>query len=207
MDLPTLFLLLAKISNFCLRFYGWLIVAAILLTWIQPDPSNRWMRWLRRLTSPFINWVGEWLPRILLPFSAYIALLMVWNLAEVFGEILINVGSFASGRLPAAALGVRLAGFGLTWLVLMLRSFLSFLILLMVIWFVITLVKPSLHNPIVRTIGMLVDPFISPIQRRFPGWCWVGSVDISPLLVLLIVWLLISWPISWLFQLAFILTH
>ena len=59
-----------------------------------------------------------------------------------------------------------------------LQNFLYFLVILLLVWFVLTLVSPSLNNPIVRTVYVLVDPFITPLQRRLPRM----RMDFSPLI-------------------------
>ena len=54
---------------------------------------------------------------------------------------------------------------------------LFFLMMLLLVWFFLTLVSPSVSSPIVRTVFVLVDPFITPIQKWLPR----SKVDFSPL--------------------------
>ncbi len=191
------FAILGHLSEVFLRLYGWLIVISVLMTWVQPDRSNVLVRWVFRVTEPFIDWVGGWLPRKINQFRAYLALLLVWNLGRVSGGMLSSFGLFLGGELAARFLVIRLGGYFAVWILSVLSSLLGFLILLLLIWFVLTLIRPSLSNRLVQILAMLVDPFISPVQKRFSSWCWIGRVDISPLLVLLLGWV-ISFAVDWL---------
>ncbi|MEE8554991.1 MAG: YggT family protein, partial [bacterium] len=75
--------------------------------------------------------------------------------------------------------GVQVLGYFFLGLGIVLQNFLFFLMILLLVWFFLTLVSPSVNNPIVRTIYFLVDPFITPVQRRLPRM----RVDVSPLIV------------------------
>ena len=74
---------------------------------------------------------------------------------------------------------VRVFGYGLLGLGVVVQNFLFFLIIILLIWFFMTLVNPSLNNPIVRTLYILVDPLITPLQKRLPRM----QFDLSPLVV------------------------
>lgn len=169
--------LLATLTSWALEIYLWIIIAAILLTWVQPDPNNPIIRFLNRMTVPFWNWLARWLPRSLKLFSAYISLLVVWFLQVFVPGALVSIGAFSGGRINALELPTRVVGFFLLGLGVVLQNLLFLLIILLVIWFVLTLVNPSVNNILVRTIFFLVDPFITPLQRRLPRM----RVDISPL--------------------------
>jgi uncharacterized protein YggT (Ycf19 family) len=73
-----------------------------------------------------------------------------------------------------------------------LYNVLFFLVLALGVWFVLTLVSPAVNNPIVRTVFLLVDPIITPLQKWLPR----GRVDFSPLIAaaafLAINWFLVG---------------
>jgi YggT family protein len=60
------------------------------------------------------------------------------------------------------------------------------------IWIVIiraliSWVNPDPYNPIVRFLGAVTDPVLSPIRRRLP---YLGGLDFSPVIVILILFFL-----------------
>ncbi|HKI99997.1 MAG TPA: YggT family protein [bacterium] len=185
---------LATISFWALTIYEWITIIAILVTWVNPDPRNPIIQFLNNMTVPVWNWFQGWLPSALKLFSAYIALLAVWFLEIFVPGSLRGVARYSAGYLSAGQLPGVLAGFLLLGLGVVVKSLLFFLILLLVVWFFLTLVNPSVNNPIVRTLFMLVDPFITPIQRRLPR----QRVDISPLLaagLFLLLYVLVVSPL------------
>lgn len=195
--------LLATLTSWALEIYLWIIIAAILLSWVQPDPNNPIIRFLNRMTVPFWNWLSRRLPRALKMFAAYISLLVVWFLQVFVPGTLVSIGAFSAGRINALELPTRVVGFFLLGLGVVLQNLLFLLIILLVIWFVLTLVNPSVNNILVRTIFFLVDPFITPLQRRLPRM----KVDVSPLVAAGIFLLLNVLVVSELMRFAAALTQ
>jgi len=175
---PTILFFLATLTYWGLTIYAWIIIIAILVSWVHPDPRNPLIQFLNNMTVPVWNRLQTALPPSLKFFSAYISLLSVWFLRIFVPGMLGTFGSYSAGdvafaQVPGIIVGFFLLGLGqVTW------SLLSFLILLLLIWFCLTLINPSVNNPIVRVIFMLVDPLITPIQRRLPR----QRIDLSPLL-------------------------
>ncbi len=168
---------LAVLSEWALEIYQWMIIVAIVLTWVNPDPSNPIVRFLNRMTQPLWNWISGILPPALRLFAAYFSLLAVWFLRVFLPGVFTTLGEFAAERMAAGDVPVSLMGYFLLGLGVVLRNFFSFFTLLLLIWFFLTLVSPSINNPIVRTLYVLVDPFLAPIQRRLPRMRY----DLSPL--------------------------
>ncbi|MEE8395956.1 MAG: YggT family protein, partial [bacterium] len=157
----------------------WIIIIAILVSWLSPDPANPIIQFLNRMTRPVWDYLAVRLPKALRLFSAYISLLMVWFLKVFLPGSLGVLAGFSAGEVGFGEVPVRVTGFFLLGGSLVAKNLLYFLILLLLVWFFLTLVSPSVNNPIVRTIFFLVDPFITPLQKRLPRM----KVDISPLLV------------------------
>jgi len=174
----ALFDLLATLSFWALTLYEWIIIIAILVTWVSADPRNPIVQFLNNMTVPFWDWLGRWLPRPVKLFRAYISLLVIWFLQVFVPGVLRTVGGVFGGQVGLVGFPVHVVGYFLLGLGIVLQNLFFFLILLLLIWFFLTLINPSLNNPIVRTIAMLVDPFITPFQRRLPRM----RVDVSPLL-------------------------
>ena len=53
---------LALIIDKVLWIYNWIVIIAVLITWVNPDPFNPIVRFLRSVTQPVFEWVRERLP-------------------------------------------------------------------------------------------------------------------------------------------------
>jgi YggT family protein len=169
---------LATLTEWGLTIYEWILIIAILVTWVNPDPRNAIVQFLGNMTRPLWNRLQAVLPASLALLAAYISLLLVWFLKIFLPGTLRSLARVSAGTLGLFDLPLVVAGYFLLGLGVVTQSLLFFLMLLLVIWFFLTLINPSLNNPIVRTLFVLVDPFITPIQRRLPR----QRVDLSPLL-------------------------
>ena len=170
-----------SIAEFCqwgLTIYEWIILIAIVLSWVHPDPRNPIVQFLNNATRPFWNWIAARAPGSLANFAAYLSLLFIWFLKIFLPGSIVALGEFLGGSAGLFEFPVRVAGYFMLGVAVVLQNFLYFLVLLLGVWFVLTLVSPSVNNPIVRTIFILVDPFITPVQRRLPRM----RIDLSPLL-------------------------
>ncbi len=48
---------LAKVIDIFLNLYMWAIIIRALISWVNPDPFNPIVRFLRNVTDPFLNWI------------------------------------------------------------------------------------------------------------------------------------------------------
>jgi YggT family protein len=170
---------LATLTYWALTIYEWIVIIAILLSWVAPDPRNPIVTFLNSMTVPFWNWLRAYLPSHLSLFAAYVSLLVIWFLKIFLPGSIRSAASLAGELIGPADFAVQVGGYFFLGIADVLRNFLFFLIFLLLIWFFLTLVNPSVNNPIVRTIYFLVDPFITPVQRRLPR----SRIDLSPLIV------------------------
>jgi len=203
MPVESTFEFLAVLTQWALTLYGWIIIIAILISWVNPDPGNPIVRFLHRMTDPLWNYLREILPGSLTLFAAYISLLLVMFLEIFLPGVLRTMGDFSAGALSLGQTPTIVAGFFLLGIAVVARSLLYFLIILLLIWFFLTLINPSINNPIVRTVYILVDPFITPIQRRLPR----QKIDLSPLLAAGVFLLLNQLLLGKLIGYAFALTR
>ena len=169
---------LSTLLYWVLTLYEWIVIIAILLSWVHPDPHNPIVQFLNSLTVPLWNWLRPHLPAAIQLFTAYISLLLIWFLKIFLPGAIGSLGGWLSGQIDEVAMLLQVSGYFLLGTGIVLQNFLFFLILLFLVWFFLTLVSPSTTNPIVRTIYFLVDPFISPLQRRLPR----TRVDFSPVI-------------------------
>ena len=74
-----------------LNIYGWIILAAALITWVSPDPRNPVVQFLHKVTEPVLAPVRRLLPPWKtggLDLSPMIILIVIWVvLPRVFSMI------------------------------------------------------------------------------------------------------------------------
>jgi len=64
-----------------LHIYSFIIIAAALITWVQPNPSNPVVQFLRRVTEPVLRPIRSLVPPEKLgglDISPMIALFLIW---------------------------------------------------------------------------------------------------------------------------------
>lgn len=57
---------LATVLNSLLTLYMWVVIIAVLITWVNPDPRNPVVRFLRAATEPVFWQVRRWLPFVVI---------------------------------------------------------------------------------------------------------------------------------------------
>lgn len=60
--IANLLLGIAEVLNALITIYMIIVVVAALITWVQPDPYNPIVRFLRSVTEPVFYRVRRWLP-------------------------------------------------------------------------------------------------------------------------------------------------
>ncbi len=65
------------------ELYSWVVLIAVLLQWVNPDPSNPVVRFFRLMTDPVFGWLRRRLPFStvgMLDLSPMLTLLALWFL-------------------------------------------------------------------------------------------------------------------------------
>jgi YggT family protein len=60
--LARFILTIAVILNGLLNTYWWIVIIAVLLTWVNPDPRNPIVRFLYAVTEPVLYWIRRRFP-------------------------------------------------------------------------------------------------------------------------------------------------
>jgi YggT family protein len=69
---------LAQIIDIALELYMWMIVIAALISWVNPDPYNPIVRFLRGATDPVLRPIRRALPLVGgIDFSPIVAILVI----------------------------------------------------------------------------------------------------------------------------------
>ena len=183
---------LAGATCFGLFIYKWIIIAAVVMSWVGADHHNQIVQWIGSVTRPLWVWCEQRMPVMIAHFSAYASILVV-----IFAQIVIpaeirSLSLFFQGQTDVAGLLLQSGGHLLQGTSIVVQSLLFFCIFVLIAWFVLGLVNPSLNNPLVRIIHVLADPLITPLQRYLPR----TRIDWSPLVGVFLFYLISSTIIS-----------
>lgn len=76
---------LAEFISLLLSLYTWVIIAAALISWVNPDPYNPIVQLLRRVTEPVLRPIRNVLARYQagLDFSPLVAILIIQFIQRV----------------------------------------------------------------------------------------------------------------------------
>ncbi len=76
-----------------LRIYEWILIAAIFLSWVRPDPYNPIVRFIYSLTEPILSWVRYRIPLRLgmIDFSPIIVFVAIEILRNILAQIALRL--------------------------------------------------------------------------------------------------------------------
>lgn len=191
---PSMIALLGNVIYLAFNIYIWIIIARVLLTWINPNPYSPVMRFLSKLVDPVLNRARKILPFTLggIDFSPILAIIVIGLLGFVLGKglILIGHGAPISVLLPLMTMAALSFIDSIAWL----------LIILMIARLVMSMVNPAPYNPLVLIVYGLTEPLLAPLRGLFPRG--PGGFDLRALIFLLIVLLAQQVLLKSLFALA-----
>lgn len=79
----NLFIAVAKIADMLLTLYMYMIIGSALLSWVNPDPYNPIVRFLRRATDPVLDRIRSKMPYMggidLSPLAVILAIYFLQN--------------------------------------------------------------------------------------------------------------------------------
>jgi YggT family protein len=101
--LARFILTIAVILNGLLNTYWWIVIIAVLLTWVNPDPRNPIVRFLYAVTEPVLYWIRrrfpflviggfDLSPIVLLVGIQFAKLFLVGSLTELAARIQMSAG-------------------------------------------------------------------------------------------------------------------
>ncbi|MBP7343095.1 MAG: YggT family protein [Smithellaceae bacterium] len=84
---------IARIIDILLTVYLWIIVARALISWVNPDPYNKIVIFLYRVTEPVLRPIRRIIPRHSLPidFAPLVVLLIIIFLQYFLVQTLIQL--------------------------------------------------------------------------------------------------------------------
>jgi len=86
---------LAKVIDIVLTIYMWIIVARALISWVNPDPYNKIVIFLYRVTEPVLRPLRKIIPRHNLPidFAPLVVLLVIFFLQYFLVQTMIQLAT------------------------------------------------------------------------------------------------------------------
>lgn len=175
---PTALVIFGNALSFAANIYIWIIIARVLLTWINPNPYSPVMRFLSKLVDPVLNRARKMLPFTLggIDFSPILAIIVIGLLGFVLGKGLVLIGQGAPVTVLAPLLAMAVISFidSIAWLI----------IILMIARVVMSLVNPAPYNPLVLIVYGLTEPLLAPLRGFFPRG--PGGLDFRALVFMLI---------------------
>ncbi len=176
--MDNLLTVVGQILHIGLNVYLWIIVIGALISWVNPDPFNPVVRFLRRVTDPLFFWLRRNIPLIVsgIDFSPVIAIVLITFIDNAFVPSLMEGGNVVPNFLIGTGQSIMML--------------LNFYFMIVIIAAVISFVNPNPYNPIVRILSSVTEPVFSWFRRRLP--LVFGGIDLSPALVIVIILLLNS---------------
>lgn len=169
----SLLTITGQILHIGLNIYLWIIVIGALISWVNPDPFNPIVRFLRKATDPVFFWFRRHIPLIVggIDISPIIAIALISFIDSAFVPSLMEQGNLAANILIGAGQSIMMI--------------LNFYLMIVIIATVISFVNPHPYNPIVRILSAFTEPVFSWFRRRIP--LVMGGIDLSPALVIGII--------------------
>ena len=86
---------IARVIEIILTVYMWIIIARALISWVNPDPYNKIVIFLYRVTEPVLRPIRKIIPRHSLPidFAPLIVLLIIFFLQSFLVKTMIQVAT------------------------------------------------------------------------------------------------------------------
>jgi len=94
---------IADVLHALLQVYFWILIAAAVISWVNPDPRNPVVQFLHRVTSPVLSEVRRRLPFVYasgIDFSPLVVILLIQVLDRVIVgslyELAVRLGAIVS---------------------------------------------------------------------------------------------------------------
>jgi YggT family protein len=95
----SILIFLLTIIQFILWIYSWIIIISALISWVQPNPYNPIVRFLRQITEPAYAFIRRYIPtQIGIVDLAPLILFFVVEIAQILiGRLIVNLAGGYGG--------------------------------------------------------------------------------------------------------------
>ncbi len=94
--LGSLLVTVAKVLSMILTIYTYIIIGTVIISWVNPDPYNPIVRFLRQVTEPVFYQVRRFLPRAMfrwgIDFTPLIVLILLVVIEQMVVGLLFHYG-------------------------------------------------------------------------------------------------------------------
>jgi YggT family protein len=177
-----------------LMIYLWCILIRAVLSWLNPDPYHPAVQFLYRITDPVYDRVRQLIPLDFggIDFSPIIIIFAIYTIDELTVNILGGLAASLMGH--QAFHGTHVFAHLLSAIIGISHSILFIMMMVFIGKAIISFIQPDPLNPIVRFIDRATEPVLNYFRSRLP--LNYADFDLSPLFVLLLLYLLDSLIIS-----------
>ncbi len=95
--LSRLIIFLIETTNTLLGIYTFVVIVACLISFVNPDPYNPIVRFLRRVTEPAFSFIRRKLPFVVVAGLDFAPIVLIVAIRFVTSVLLPEVGSFVLG--------------------------------------------------------------------------------------------------------------
>lgn len=175
--------LIANIVNIVIIVYIWIIIIRALISWVNPNQYNPVVKFLRDITDPVLVPARRLFPiGGMIDLSPIIVILILLFLRIMIVQTLYYISS-ASQNIE----GLVILGIFIYAVATILNMIINVIIFIVIVRAILSWISPDPRNPIVLSIYALSEPLLRPIKRILPQ---MGMIDLSPIFVILILFLL-----------------
>ena len=164
--------------SWALSLYILVVVVSAIITWVNPDPRNNVVQFLRRVTEPAYARVRSVLPTYFggIDLAPMILILLIVFIQQV---VIASLRVMLAGG-PPLILAANLIGF--------VSSMLSAYMWIVIAAAVVSWISADLYNPIVRGLYSLTEPVFLRVRRILP--VNIGGIDLAPLVIIGVILLI-----------------
>ncbi len=89
----SLLIIIARLLNFAIAVYIWIIIVRALISWFNPNPRSRLVRFIEDLTEPALKPVRSILPNMGgIDLSPLVVLIILYFARSIIVSALLNLG-------------------------------------------------------------------------------------------------------------------
>lgn len=91
-DLGIIIIPLIVVLQHALNIYMWIVIISALITWVNPDPYNPFVRFLRSVTEPLFSAIRSRLPfqMTTIDFTPVLVILAIYFIENVLSQIAVR---------------------------------------------------------------------------------------------------------------------
>jgi YggT family protein len=85
---------MSQVLDIALEIYKWIVIASALISFVNPDPYNPIVKFLRNATEPVFRLIKRYIPTVIynVDFAPFIVILIIIFLQRFLVPIIYNFG-------------------------------------------------------------------------------------------------------------------